>query len=238
MIEYSFKETPISSSNGDKLVAVISGQGNKNLDDILQFMVREGSGMTMPLAKAYIRQYFETVENFLKEGYSVTTPLGNYKLGIKGTFKNRQDRFDSERHNVHVSISNSLHLKQLVKDIKIRKSKHRRQQPSIHFLTLMTQNAQKPTKTASAGSVGILKGVLMKFDKTDKLQGIFLIPTCSSNSDIRIESYITIKSSEILFLFPQSLPKGEYLLEVRSTMRTKNTLFTACLGNSITIQGD
>ena len=99
----------------------------------------------------------------------------------------------------------------------------------------MVQGVQNPTKTASAGSIGILNGRLIKFDQTDKLQGIFLVPICFSNPDIRIESYITIKSSEILFLFPQPLPKGEYLLEVRSTMRTKNTLFTGRLGNSITI---
>ena len=236
MIEYSFKETPIPSSNGDKLVAVISGQGNKNLDDILQLMVREGSGMTMPLAKAYMQQYFEAVKYLLKEGHSVTTPLGNYKLSIQGTFKDEQDRFNSKRHKVHVSISKNTHLKQFLKNIKVRKNEHRRQQPSIHFLTLMGQNTQNPTKTASAGSVGILKGRLMKFDQTNKLQGIFLVPTCFSNSDVRIESYIRIRPSEILFLFPQPLLKGEYLLEVRSTMRTKNTLFIGRLGDSISIR--
>ena len=53
------------TSNPNACVAIVSSPESKNLDDVVSFMVSEGTGLTRPQALAYFEKLTQTVMYFV-----------------------------------------------------------------------------------------------------------------------------------------------------------------------------
>jgi len=197
-------------------VAVVSSPDVKNLNDLIDFMIAEGTGLTRPQALAYFEKLTHTIEYFVGQGYRVVTPLFRIQPSITGIFNDKKDTFDANRHKISIRTSSGLRLKELPSKIKLEKVDIPQYNP-VPQIFINASNSEI-NSSATSGGIAVLKGDRMKFDSSDSALGIFFAPVKNPANEIRVNLYSGIKPSEIHFLIPE-LPSGDYIIVVKTLSR-------------------
>jgi len=120
MLKYALVDN-VMATGPYNCVAVVSSPEVKDLNDIIDFMISEGAGLTRPQAMAYFEKLIQTVEYFVGQGHRVVTPLVKVRLSISGVFNDKKDVFDSSRHKLNIRASAGLRLRELPSKIKMEK---------------------------------------------------------------------------------------------------------------------
>ena len=212
MVKYALKENTLGD-NSKGCLAVVSAVGSAALDDIIGHMIAEGTGLTRPQAMAYFEKLTQSVEYFIRLGFSVSTPLFRTRTSISGSFVNRFDSFDPARHQINVRTISGIRLNKLEKELAAVKTKFNRLSPSPDVLADSISGTENSRITC--GGIAVLRGSLLKFDPKDTQQGIFFIAADNPAEEIRAENYTTIRSNEINFQVP-ALDTKDYFLVVKS----------------------
>ena len=201
-------------------------------NEIIDYMVEEGTGLTRPQSIAYFEKLMEAFAHFIELKGGVTTPFFRIQTTISGTFINSMDTFDPERHHINLRISPGPQLKKLKSRLALTKENPTKHTPNPE---LFIDNASETTnKLASAQGVATLKGENLIFDRNDLEQGIFFVPDCSQKVKIRANNYISIKSTEIIFFIPP-LPSGNYTLLIQAIMKGHKSIRGGVLEYVITV---
>jgi hypothetical protein len=216
MLKYALVENAMAV-DPNSCVAIVSSPESKNLDDVINFMVAEGTGLTRPQAMAYFEKLTQTLLYFVGQGHSVNTPLMRVRPTISGIFNNKSDSFDASRHQVNIRARAGSRLRDLETNIKLEKVKVSTQAPIPDTFTDALSG--ESNFFATSGGIGMLKGQMLKFDVDDLQQGIFFVPVNDPATEIRVESYSGIKPSEIHFQIP-TLDPGDYYLAVKSVPKS------------------
>lgn len=232
MIKYVLAKNAFTK-NDDKFVALISGSETKTMDDIIDMMVSEGTGMTRPQTLAYFEKLKQTIRFFLQHGYSVNTPLVRFRPSIRGSFRNFDDRFQPGRHRLEMRAIAGSYIKEIEPVAKLMYVQVDHHPPRPVLLVDATTNCS--CCSIAAGSIGKLMGDFLSFDASDVLQGVFLTPIGTGGDELRLQTYSYITNNEIHFLFPLSA-KGDFTLKIRSLDRLQKTLLTGTLPTKIKIQ--
>jgi len=233
MIKYALLENTLVA-NPKGCVAVVTTAGTKDLNDILDLMIAEGSGLTLPQALAYFEKLSQIVEFFLEDGYKISTPLFQIRPTIRGVFDNPEDTFDPSRHKLHFSTSSGMRLEKLAVQTKLEKTKTdiSRQVPVINsFYNEINKTIN--TAAISNGS-GVIKGKWLKFDPTDSRLGIFFISVNDPSIVIPMSGYLEIIPTKVHFRIP-AIPKGEYRIIVRNLSRDKSAILQGELKYNISV---
>jgi hypothetical protein len=231
MLKYALVENALVT-NPNYYVASVSSPEVKDLNDVVDFMIAEGTGLTRPQALAYFEKLTQTVEFFVSQGHRVVTPLVRIRPSISGVFTNTEDYFDSSRHTINIRATSGLRLKELATKIKLEKVDATLQNPSPRQFLDGTSGAVNSTATSDRS--GVLKGTSLKFDVSDNRQGVFFVAANDPSNETRAQVYTEIKPSVIHFEIP-SLPAGDYKVVAKSLSRNGNTILNGELKNSITI---
>ena len=93
MINYFLKRIALLGM-ANKYSAQIKTSSSLNVEDIIDEM--EGQGSTVGKADiiSVLHSFHVAITKLLQRGHAITTPIANYKPGIKGVFENADDRFD------------------------------------------------------------------------------------------------------------------------------------------------
>ena len=212
MVKYALRENTLGDDSKGCL-AVVSAVGFANLEAVIGHMIDEGTGLTRPQAMAYFEKLTQSVEFFIRLGFSVSTPLFRSRATISGNFKNKYDSFDPERHQINVRTISGIRLNKLEKGLASVKTKLNRLFPSPDVLTDSTSDTENSRITS--GGIAVLRGSLLKFDPKDSQQGIFFVAADNPAEEIRAENYTTIRSNEVNFQIP-ALDTKNYFLVVKS----------------------
>jgi len=213
-------------------IALVSSPESKNLDDVISFMVSEGTGLTRPQALAYFEKLTQTIMYFVGQGHSVTTPLFRVRPTITGLFANKNDSFDASRHQINFRATAGLRLREQVPDIKLEKVKVSQQSPTP--ITFIDAFSGESNLTATSGGIGVLYGNLLRFDTNDVQQGVFFTPVDTSKNEVRADIYSGIKPSEIHFQIP-NMQTGDYYLVVRALSRNGKVIRDGKLESVISV---
>ena len=233
MLNYVLAEN-VHTKKEKKFIALITDSETKNMDDIIDLMVSEGTGMTRPQTLAYFEKLKQVIRFYLEQGYSVSTPLVRFRPSIRGTFLNISDRFDPSRHRIMMRAVAGTFIKEVetvVQPVCVTVDNH------IPYPVELKDAATNLRCTSiAAGSIGKLRGDNLSFDPTDLQQGVFLIPMKTGSDEIRISTYSYSVNSEIHFLFPHFL-NGDYTLEVRKLDRSKKKIIKGNLPLQLQLKG-
>lgn len=221
MLKYCLVENPLNS-NTENCIAYVSSSAKKDLDDVIDYMVAEGSGLTRPQALAYFEKLTQTMLHFVGEGCTISTPLFKIRPSITGLFESRLDSFDPSRHQVNIRTSAGVRLHAFSEEIKLKKTSINSQDPVL--TTFFDSETGKSNTNATAGGIGVLYGKRLRLDPFDDLQGIFFCSVDTPEVEIRASTYSSLKPSVIHFLLP-NLEHGEYFIVIKK--KTKNGKFIA-----------
>jgi len=225
MLEYILVENKMAG-NAHRCVALISGSKVKNIDDVIDSMVAEGTGLTRPQALAYFEKLTQTIESFVKEGHTVITPLVRVQPSITGIFTDTDDSFDSSRHHIHIRSNSGLRLRALETDIKLKKIVTTREMPILRTFKDIVSGEKNLIITGKG--VGVITGKALKFDLSDEKQGIFFTTSGHPRQSIRAQVYSLIKNTEVHFIIPE-LQQGDYSIIIKKLSRYKTRLLEGML---------
>ena len=205
----------------NECLAVVAGSLKININDILDYMVAEGTGLTKPQALAYFEKLEQTIEHFIGVGATINTPLFKTRTTISGVFQNKKDEFSPDRHRVHVRMTAGIRLKQLESELSVRKVSRPANIPEpIDFLDMPTQ---LENERIIPGNIAHIRGYDLKLNPEDLRQGVFFVPVDRPKEEIRVNTYYKIKPSELMFLVPP-MPSGSYTVLVREIMRNHKSI--------------
>jgi len=210
--------------------AVVQNPNSKTLDDIIDLMVSRGSTITRAEALATLEEYRLAVEQLVKDGNNIRTPLVNVSLSIKGVFTGEDANFDPSRHSVRINVIPGTSLREITGDVQVSRIKGRSPQPAPLYLDDLVSGSRNDK--LSPNNIARLKGCHLKFDPSDPDQGIFLIAGNGAETRISLVSYN--KPSRLDFLVP-GLAKGIYRLEVRAIIKNTKIIRKGSLSGEVTV---
>jgi len=231
-LDYYVSQNRITS-NTDDYMAVSVDRQRYTIEQVYEYMTREGSTLTKAEALAAFEEVTQGIINIVREGNTVVTPLVNIMPSISGVFDSDEDSFDPERHQVNLRMTPGVRLRKVPPSISTNKVRPRMPQPElIHYFDKATDTEDDEVSPDEGGRIS---GELLKFDMADPDQGIFFVNT-ADNSETRIDPDRMLRNmpSELLFINPQ-LPAGDYWLEVRSIINGNSHTRTGRLLDELTV---
>ena len=212
MLKYSLIENALTL-NPNGFVATVTSPENKDLNDVINYMIAEGTGLTRPQALAYFEKLTQTVEYFVGQGHLVVTPLFRIRPVVRGVFTDPNDTFDSSRHKIHIRTISGQRLSELATKIKLEKVASTQLLPIV--LAYTDGVSKDVNSSAVSDGVGVIKGKRLRFDPEDNRLGVFFVSANDPSTEIHTTMYSEIKPSSVYFKVP-SLPAGDYKIVVRT----------------------
>lgn len=222
-LEYALFENHLTS-DPDDYMAVVQNQQSKMQEDIIDLMIGRGSTVTKAEAFSVLEEYAAAIEQLIREGDGINTPLFNLSPSIKGVFTGADESFNPARHAVKINISAGTRLKKVASEITLKRIQGVSPQPDLLYLDDLGTDTRNEMLTP--GNIAQLKGSRLKFDLTDPTQGVFLIS--ETNQEFRVNTVSRNKPAQIDFLIPQLAP-GNYRIELRSVIYKGKELRTGTL---------
>jgi hypothetical protein len=201
-------------SEQTEYIAVVKQWRKTTLQDIIDYMVAEGSGFTRPQVLALLEKLDQTIEHFIKERGSLAIPMLHFRTTITGVFCDENDIVDSKQHKVKIRITPGPKLKKIEAQLKVKKEIHEDRSPILRLFGDLTNKSIN--NQTSHGNMSIIRGSNIRFDPEDVEQGIFFISENDPPTKIRVDSYGEIKSTQVHFIVPHLLA-GNYTVSNRRT---------------------
>lgn len=229
-LKFSLFENHLTSEPGDYM-AVTTDNVTVEREQIIERMIRSGSTVTKAEALSVLEEYSRALEEYIKEGCNVVTPLFKISQSISGVFNSRAEAFNDSKHRININVKPGLRLRDLRESIQVEKVEGQAAHPVlIDFKDIVSGSMND---ILSTGGVGELIGNNLKFDEEDEQQGIYL--KASDGSESKITTIIRNKPSNLIFMIPEGLAAGAYTLEVRCILPNTKNLRNGFLDEELTI---
>jgi hypothetical protein len=209
MIKYFLKQVALAGFNY-LFSAQIKTTGHLNIDQIVDDMVAQGTTVNKPDIISVLYLFHQTISKFLSMGYSIVTPVANFKPGIKGSFTGPEDRFDSSRHYLKVNVTAGKLVTDALSKVSVEKIEGSNQNPNITSLT--DNKSKQKNEVLTPNGPAIIKGHRLDFNQDDEEQGIYLI---NGTKTTKVTEVVKQQPGEVIFMLPEKLPAGDYELELR-----------------------
>jgi hypothetical protein len=231
-LRYSLTENPLTANLGEQSAVVYINQVH-TLEDLIDLIVSRGSTVTRAEVLSVFEELCLAVEQSIKEGNAVNTPLFMVVPSIKGRFADDSDKFDTERHEIKLRMKPGLRLRRVPKVMNVEKIPGGKRMPiasNFYDNTSQTRNSM-----ITPGGAGRINGTKLKFNENATEQGIFFVHQ-NTGSTTRVNStLIRNMPRELIFLIPAGMPPGNYKVEIRTVFQDAKVLRTGILPYSLTI---
>ncbi|WP_269541399.1 DUF4469 domain-containing protein [Cerasicoccus fimbriatus] len=210
-----------------KHALVARAEGGKTVQGKrLHQRLAQRTGLREHEVAAVLEALKEEVRDSLRQGERVNLQgLAQFMPGIKGLFRDYDDRVDPKRHQVKVGvrlapklnrdINRQLHWERVERPLD-------RLRPNV--IAVFNARQGKPT-AVSPGANLKLYGARLKFNHAAPDEGVFLVPPGQFHAQgIRMDEVVVNEPQWVIFQTPYDLPPGEYQIEVRSRLRDNTTV--------------
>ena len=222
-LKYALFENHLTEDPSDYM-AVVQLQASKSQEDVIDLMIGRGSTVTKAEALSVLEEYAAAIEQLLREGQALNTPLFNLSPTIKGVFTSEDESYNAATHTVKINVTPGKRLKQVANEIEVQRVAGVSPQPDLLYVDDLGSGTRNEQLTP--GNIARLKGSRLKFDPTDPLQGIFLVS--EANAETRISTVSRNKPAQLDFLVPAVAP-GLYKLVVRTLLKNTKTIRSGTL---------
>lgn len=223
-LKYALFENHLTSDPNDYM-AKVQTLGTKSLEDVIDVMINRGSTVTKADALSVLEEYSAALEQCLRDGHSVNTPLFNISPSIRGVFYGKDDPFTPSRHRLRINMTPGVRLRQLEEQIQLERVSPVHPTPDLEDFEDVTSETRNATVTP--GGLARLRGSRLKYEPNDPAQGIFFIG--STGTETRVDNIVRNKPGELNFLIPDTLAAGTYTLQVRAKLEGVNDVRSGAL---------
>ncbi len=194
--------------------ALVQSTGTAELEDVIKHIIQQGSTVTRPDIVSVLEDFFTAIESMVLEGMNVNTPSANYGASIKGIFDGQADGYDPSRHQIAPKVTAGKRYRKAIKE-QAQAAKQEAVKPKPNPLEYTDINSGERNSVLSPGGMGQVIGHRLKFDPADPEQSVFFMAPDGSSST-RVDVVGKNKPGELMFMVPDSLSPGDYMLVVRA----------------------
>jgi len=202
-----------------------------DLEQLIDRIMQHGSSVCRSDVVSVLEDYAMTLENMLLEGWTVLTPIANYRLTMQGVFEGRNAEFDLAQHQVTAQVTAGRRLRRTIRQ-RVRVERQVEQVPEPIVVDYLDVTSGAVHSTVTPGGQGLVTGKLLKFDAADAAQGIFFV--AADGTATRVESVAWNGVRKHIFLVP-ALPAGEYALQVRASFNGNGDVRAGALADKLTV---
>ncbi len=194
--------------------ARVVSSGTVNYDELVEMVAKNHTTITKADTLGTLENYEQLIVDLVREGKTVVTRHAIYQPVIQGDFDGVDDRFDWSRHEIGVRVRAGKRWRRALTDIHVVKVDVDQPQPSPKDFWDLTTGQHCGVLTP--GGQGKLQGHNLRFAEEDPQQGVFFVD--QDRRATRVESLTLNDPSLLIFAIPALVP-GQYVLEVRCTIR-------------------
>jgi len=217
-LKYALFENQLTSDPNDYM-AVVQDLQSKTQEEIIDLMISRGSTVTKAEVLSGMEEYANAIEQLLRDGCAINTPLFNLSPSVRGVFSGPEETFNSAKHSVQINITTGTRLSEISKTITVERVDGYSPRPRIKYVYDLGSDSRN--KVLTPGNIAQVRGSRLKFDATDEQQGIFLIAT--DNTETKVTTVSRNKPAQLDFLVP-ALAAGEYRLVIRTLFSNTKTI--------------
>lgn len=225
MLKYCLVKN-LSKKNGPSHVALTRSIKTVTLDEFMQDLVDEGTGLTRPQALAYFEKMTQLVKGYLEQGFFVSTPLFRFRTSITGIFDVNNTFFNRKIHKINVCATPGIKVRKIKLEKPPIKVNASYKTPVIY--KYIDHGSNETNSICTSKQIATLSGHELTFDKSDLRQGIFFESVAHPDRKFRASLYSRIKPSEIIFMTPELEP-GEYKIIIYSETYSKMNIRSGTL---------
>ncbi|WP_421920325.1 DNA-binding domain-containing protein [Marinifilum sp.] len=219
-MEYSLYDCMLTKDNPHDKLGKVTNQKPRGFKKLLDDLTGPGSILKETESKAVIDKYWETITQYVSEGYAYHDDYISVNLDIAGVFEDENDRFDPLRHSINVSIVPCNNLKAATQNIKPTYVEPNNEIPVIQ--KVYDWGTEKIDEFLTPGAALEIEGKALKIYEDVDGQGVFFI-----NKADGVEtkgSMPKLNEPKKLSLKVPALNPGEYRIEIRNTTRNGKSL--------------
>jgi hypothetical protein len=202
-----------------------------DLEQLVDRIMQHGSSVCRSDVVSVLEDYAMTLENMLLEGWTILTPIANYRLTMQGVFAGRGADFDPAQHQVAVQITVGRRLRRTIHQ-RVAVARRVEQVPEPVVVDYLDVATGAVHSTVTPGGQGIVTGKRLKFDAADAAQGVFFV--AADGTAARVASVAWNGGKKHIFLVP-ALPAGEYELQVRASFNGNGDVRTGALADKLVV---
>lgn len=232
MLRISLRDNKIGNAKA-KYVFHSENDGVLTYEELIKKMASYNTTITEADTSAVMNVFKDVVTEYVCDGKSVQTPLGIFYAVASGTTDNPDTSFDvSSAENDHIlrvryKASRKI-TRSVIEDIRTERTTGRLKM--IPYIQSVANIDTSKGQTASSGEMIRLRGDYLKFDETDKTQGVFLV---NSAGETRLDYCTWNKDKRIDALIPRGIASGEY--KVKITAKPNTVLYSETFAKPLTI---
>ncbi len=202
-----------------------------HLKDIVKEVAQRGTTASEPDIESIVWHVVDVMTDYLVRGVIVDTPLGRFRLTIRGTFRSPDDRFDPKRHDIDIKVIPAREMrKRISRDVRLAREMATFPAPDLFFYYDTVADCNNSILTP--GGLGQIRGKNLHFERNDPEQGIAFIAEDRSITWVRLAA--KNKPGELIFMVPDLAP-GRYRLEVHALV--SGQVRTGYLDETLTVDG-
>ncbi|MCW9705498.1 DNA-binding domain-containing protein [Fodinibius salsisoli] len=229
-LKYALYPNYLTTDPNDYM-AIVQDQESHEIEDIIDLMISRGSTVTKAEALSVIEEYEAAIEKVLEGGDSVNTSIMRVTGSMPGVFNDLTDRYDESRHYVRLNMNPGPRVKRAAQNIEVEKIEADRPEPALKLFEDVASDTTNETLTP--GGVAKITGRLLKVDPEATDQGVFFI--ADDGTSTRSDTYIRNKPANLIVMIPESLPSGEYSVEVRTILQNTKSVRSGRLNSTVVV---
>lgn len=207
-LKYALLEAHLTPAPDD-YVAQVQEVKSHDINSLTEKMLQKGSTITKTDTLAVLNSFFEVIEEVTRQGETINLDLFKSHISISGIFDGAADRFDPERHTVHLNMNAGKRLKEAITGISIEKVTAVKALP--HVLEVKDSITGSVNGQISSGGVLEIIGSRLKIAGDDPKNGVYFED--SQGKAYKVKTLIENKPARLIVLLP-SLEKGMYSLNI------------------------
>ncbi len=229
-LRYALFNNPFSPGS-DELTARVMNIETVEFHEIMKMLTRRGLTTTDTETESVIKELVYTINELISAGKAVNTPIANFRPSIKGIFMHPDERYDPQKHKVHLNCTPGKDIEIDDRQLEFEKIRPETAKPLVDLFIDYTTRTENSLITP--GSTAEIKGELLKIDDDDLQQGVFFI--AGDDGETRADAYLHNKPSHLIFNVPAGLLPGEYRVEVRNKVNRSNLIQREALNQKLSV---
>ena len=201
--------TVTGEDKGEKIL-VLENAGSLTLDDVLEEMKKEDTGLRKETLAHAVSLYHRTLAEFVLSGYSVNTGLFRMVPQFRGLVENGV--WNPDTNSIYILMQQDKALRDAIAQTSV---KILGEKGSTAYIISSQDTATRATNgSATPGRTFSLKGKNIKVVGTDEAVGVYLLSSGGDKTKLDMDRIVTNNPSEVIVLLPADLEEGNYELQI------------------------
>ena len=203
-------DNTVTADNKTDKILLLESAGSANLDDILDEMQKEDTGLRPETCAHAVNLYHRIVTDLLLSGYSVNTGLFYAAPKLTGIVEG--GAWDTEKNSIYVAFTQGKELRNAITETSVNILGEK---ANVMYI-LETEDRKTGLKdgSATAGKNFFVRGAMLKVAGDDPSVGVTLTDAEGEVTTIDPDDITTNNPKELILLLPATLAAGEYTLTV------------------------